>query len=180
MDRFFKYLKVSIFKQMDIPWRSFSLQVIRINIHCFSLILRWDTFGTQSFFILPSCGTLEQTHSYAPSSLPNVYFLLLTLNMIVVSSMYIISYLFCPCHLELTGQSLLRDEQCCSPSACKCSPPSGPAWSRSWNAWLTMSWSIVLYTLGSHKPPTLQYNTSAHSVHRGNSKPAPGPDIKLS
>lgn len=119
---------------MDIPWRSFSLRVIRINIYCFFLF--WDTFGTQSFFILPSCGTLEHTHSYAPSSLPNVYFLLLTLNMINIL-MYVLFY------LELTGQSLLRDEQCCSPSACKCSPPSGPAWSGSWNAWLKISWSIL-------------------------------------
>ena len=54
---------------------SYHKLTLNVILRCFIV-----TFGTQSFFILPSSGTLEHTQSYAPSSLPNVYFLLLTLN----------------------------------------------------------------------------------------------------
>ena len=48
------------------------------------------TFGTQSFLILPPSGTLEQTQSQAPSSLPKLYFLLLTLNVWMFSKHHLV------------------------------------------------------------------------------------------
>ena len=122
------------------------------------LKIYFETFGTQSFFILPPDGIFEQTHSTAPSSLPNEYFLSFTLkikymqNYMKPAIRSLIQYPLSQKKLkQLTAQSPLDDEPDHSPWACRCSPPLGPAWSRFW---------------GSHKPPGLQYNISAlQSLH---------------